>query len=478
MVALALAGLLMSIGFLGMPALHDLRPRVVEFLALYGVACVGYAMAVWWSLRRTGTRRSMVVILAFAIVFRLLLLFTTPPTLSDDVYRYIWDGKLMNAGVNPYAQPVDSPTLDAFDSPQRDLVNHSWMASPYLPVAQLYFAAIWRLAPDSALAFQIAATILDLLTGLIVVDLLRRLGLPRSRSLIYLWHPLIVVEFAHGAHVDSLMIVLIMASVWAATTWRSQFGAVAALAAATLTKGLPALLIPILARRWQVRHALKYLGLVAAGCAPFALGAGWGLVGALDGRGLFGALRIYLAQWKFNSGLYHWTEELISGSWPSATRLVQFVSWSPALIAKMVMGVLMCALLVVAWRRARRELSGLQLVRLAVLPLAGYLLLTPTVHPWYTAIFVPLLPFLARSAGATSRSGRFLAPLLYFSCSAALSYLAYLDPASPRDLAAVRIAEYAPLFLLLIWAAWPASGVAGTPDRGSGRRRERDRRHA
>ena len=129
------------------------------------------------------------------------------------------------------------------------------------------------------------------------------------------------------------------------------------------------------------------------------------------------------------------------------------------------------------------------LVRLAVIPLAAYLLLTTTVHPWYVTLLVPLLPFLASESqmspqrlvssdgggegelGMAAVGGRLLLALLWFSAVVPLSYLTYLDPTGFRDYAAVRLAEYVPLYLMLVWAAWPAIVGAAGSGRGPGRPR-------
>ena len=163
MLVLTMTGLLLEVCLVGMVFLHDLLEHVIPFLVLYGAACLSYGAAVTSlalrddgavgpstaALRGPAHGRTLPLILGLAVLFRVTLLFTTPPTLSTDVYRYIWDGRMTNAGVNPYAHTVDSPLLDPFDSPQRALVNHRWMASPYLPAAQAFFAAVYRLAPDS-----------------------------------------------------------------------------------------------------------------------------------------------------------------------------------------------------------------------------------------------------------------------------------------------------------------------------------------
>ena len=314
---LLLAGLWMGGCFVGMALLRDLQAHLVPYLALAGGAFAGYLVAVRRSLsgRETGPVKTLALVVGLALCFRVLLLFTTPPTLSSDVYRYIWDGRLSNAGVSPYAHAVNSPLLDAYEGATsvRASVNNDWMASPYLPAAQALFWLVYRLAPDSPPAFQIAAVICDLLAGWMVVDLLRRLGLPVARALIYLWNPLLVVEVAHGAHVDAWMVCLVVAALWALVAHRSRLLSVLALVAATLTKGLPALLLVVLARRWGKRYVALYLALVAALCVPFAASAGWGLSLPPEGTGLLGAALIYSAYWNFNSGLYHGLEVLLSG---------------------------------------------------------------------------------------------------------------------------------------------------------------------
>lgn len=114
----------------GMALLGDMQRHLVALLLLYGMPAMAHGGSVWHLLRQHGRRRSLVLIAAPSVLFRVILLFTAPPTFSTDVYRYIWDGRLVNAGVNPYAHAVDSPLLDPFHSPLRRLINRSWKASP------------------------------------------------------------------------------------------------------------------------------------------------------------------------------------------------------------------------------------------------------------------------------------------------------------------------------------------------------------
>ncbi len=463
---LAAAGTVIAVSFVGMAWHVEWIQRIIPFLWLNALAWIGYASAVWWvlsrmaSLQRHEQRRVLGLVAVLAILFRVAWLFTTPPALSDDVYRYIWDGRLVNAGVNPYAYPVNSSALDWLDTPLRPRVNHSWMASPYLPAAQAFFAMVYRIAPQSPLAFQIVAAAFDWLTGFLIVDLLRHLRLPRACAVLYLWNPLAVVEFAHGAHVDAWMIFLMMLSLWLLIVRRSRFLSLLALVAATLTKGLTLLLLPLLARRWGWRCTMLFLGLLVATCLPFALDAGWGLTGPLDGTGLFGALRIYLEQWNYNGGIYHWLEVLLSGYWTPGAVPPDVVGWAPILAARFVVGVGLVLVLLAVWRVAQRHLSDLSLLRLAAVPLAAYLLLATTVHPWYVALILPFLPFLPSEPGKECTSQRFLVPALYLAAAVSLSYLTYLDPANPREYDWVRVIEYVPVYCWMAWAGWPA--IAGT----------------
>ena len=286
-------------------------------IAWWLLAFGAYVGVLWWA-QRAG-RFSMAWVWIPAILFRLILLFTTP-TLSDDVYRYLWDGYIANQGVSPYFFPIDAAELDHLAIPLRDLANHTWMASPYLPAAQALFAPVTRLLPLQPISMQVVIIALDLLNGLLILKLLRLAMLPQRYLLIYLWNPLVVVEAAHGAHIDVWMITLTLLAVWLALSksasetsgfsLRRSLLSPILLALATLTKLLPALLLPIFVARSGWRYLLVYAVALVVLLLPFGLSSGWGLTGPLDGVGVFGAMRIYGDQWQFNSGLFHWLDSL------------------------------------------------------------------------------------------------------------------------------------------------------------------------
>lgn len=465
-----LSGIILAASLLFLIPLPGLRgPQVIAFLAFYLIAAAAYFAAV---IRIDRDKLQLALIWGFAILFRILFLFTEQ-SLSDDVYRFIWDGNLLRQGVNPYALPVNSPLLDAYETPLRALVNHDWMASPYLPAAQLLFVFVAGIVPESVLSFQITSVILDLSIGWLVFDSLRRLSIAPAGVLIYLWNPLIISEFANGAHVvDAWMITLVMLAFWLMILSAGQlrrkglfnFGVVLAMAGATLTKGLTALLVPIFLRRWRWKWLFLYSVLVLGALVVFAFGAGWGILGPLNGVGVFGALRIYLNQWNFNSSLYHWLEVALSGYNTPGAVPVEVVGQAPVLAARTISSaaIMIISLLTGwwAWRlddpqRSDYQTRTLSLMRLSVIPIGAYLLITHTVHPWYVTFIIPLMPFLLLREGEVSQVRRFMWPWLYLTIAVSSSYLTYIDPQNLREIDLVRLVEYLPVFSLLIWAAWP-----------------------
>ena len=495
--SIPLALFAISLGaYLGMVAMQlrhgSLGGSVVyEFLAWFGLAFVTYATAIfwlerWWSSEkrtrpggRPGVRGFFLVggLWLGGCLFRWLLL-QTYPTLSSDVFRYIWDGHVSVNGVSPYQFPIHASQLDWLDIPYRAQAHHVHMASPYMPVAQWYFTAVAIFYPLEPISFQTAAVLMDLGTAYILSRLLALAGLPAHRLLIYLWNPLAIVETAQGAHLDALMVLLALLAVYtmtgrsaalarAAEAGRAATGlsrlpfsvlTPALLALATLTKLVPFVLVPVFWWRWNWGSRLLYGYLVVGLLVAPALRAGWGLFGELDGRGLFGALRIYLDEWNFNSGLFHWLED-----W-----LTQMGIGRPNAQAKEITFFLLFLLLVGVWLWSRQTCDDPRsTLRWLAVPLGGYLLLTTTVHPWYLLALLPFLPLLTPETDESTRVWLWLLPWLWLSGALALSYITYLDPANQREYELVRQLEWLPALVFLgIALLWGDARRTFCPERG------------
>jgi hypothetical protein len=410
-------------------------------LGWYTLAFLAYLGGLLWIEHRNGL--SLKLVFGSALLFRLLLLITLP-TLSGDVYRYVWEGHLITKGVSPYAYPVESPQLDHLDIPQRAQVDHASMASPYLPAAQALFVAVAGLFPLHPFYFQLVMTAFDLLSGLLLVLLLRLAHLPDYRSAIYLLNPLVIVEVAHGAHLDAWMVFLTLLALWLTFTPRrpgiTPWLGPPILALAVLTKGLPILALAVLVWRWRWQQIVIFGAALAIMIVPAGVQAGWGLSGPLDGAGLFGALRIFVDRWNFNSSIFHWLEVNLLEVYPPL--------WANRWARQIVVSVMLLVLLGV-WLAARRLSAMRSLLRLMALPFMASILLSTTVHPWYALILLAFLPFLAPAEDESPWRWLALTPWVYLSWALALSYWTYLNPPALREFHWVRATEWQPTFVLL-----------------------------
>ena len=189
------------------PRLHD-----GSFQRTFIITFALYAYAVWLILRSqpSFTTRQLILIFAFGIAFRAVLVFSQPE-LSSDMYRYVWDGRVQANGINPYLYPPAAPEVAHLrDEAIWPMINRKESVTGYPAVAELAFAIHWRVWPDNVHWFQVRMVTGDLMAGALLLVLLRALGQNPSAVLIYLWSPLVIVETAHSAHVDGLILPLLV----------------------------------------------------------------------------------------------------------------------------------------------------------------------------------------------------------------------------------------------------------------------------
>ncbi|HEU5310385.1 MAG TPA: glycosyltransferase 87 family protein, partial [Candidatus Eisenbacteria bacterium] len=352
---LHLCGLLVLAALAPIPFLGDLRVRTGTMIALWGAAHLAYLGAVWLVIR--GTRMPLVPVIVVAALLRALFL-PTEPTLSEDVYRYLWDGRLVTRGVSPYAFAPDDPALAEHRDPLLERLNHAHVPTIYPPAAQLAFASVAAVSTDPR-AFKAALLVAETALVLALLALLRARGLPAERILVHAWNPLVVVESYGSGHLDLLLAALLVASLALLERGR-RVPAGIAWALAVTTKYTPVLLGPWLVRR----RAWAFL---AAGAAtivllylPFAGG------GAALGTGL----AAYARHWEFNGSLYPALQALTGSGerarWILAAALAAATLW-------------------ISWRARSGTGAALAL-------LAATIVVSPTVYPWYVVQLVALLP--------------------------------------------------------------------------------------
>jgi len=282
---LAILGLLLIGIYVGALGLGDLRRHTIEFEWLFFSAFLLYGVACFISLQSEEVdRRTLLGIIAFAVLMQGILIFSRP-TLTDDMYRYVWDGRVQAHGISPYRYPPNAPELLSLrDKDIYPSINRKPVVTVYPPAAQAAYFLLWRTWPDNVRWFQAAMAAGGLLAGILLMGLLRDLGYSPARALIFLWSPLLVFETAHAAHVDGLVLPFLVGAWWARVRNKDALTGFL-LGVATAMKFYPALLLPFLWRphddkgRWTM--PLTFAMAIGLFYAPYVLTSETSVLGYL-----------------------------------------------------------------------------------------------------------------------------------------------------------------------------------------------------
>jgi alpha-1,6-mannosyltransferase len=390
------------------------------FILLALAQGVVYLLAVALTWRGGLSARALAAVLAAAALMRLAVLLA-PPYLSDDVNRYVWDGRVEAAGINPYRYiPVDPHLTVLRDDTIFPNVNRSSYAPTiYPPVAEFIFVIATRVSETLA-SMRATMVAFELASVALLLSLLTRLRLPRERILIYVWHPLVLWEFAGSGHIDAAAISFLTLALWARqrdAPWLTG----GALAAAALVKFFPAIIFAALYRRWDWKMPAAAATTIFIAYVPF-LGAG---------RAVFGFLPGYLSEEGLQDGSGFFLWNLLRSTAPLIGHLsvVTYVALAAALLASL-------SIYVVLKDNLDPFISAA-----TVLAAAAMVLVSPH-YPWYFAWLVPFLCFKAYPS------------VIYLTVASLLLYFVPggLDPKGARM--AFEAAIYAPFAALAGWELW------------------------
>lgn len=361
---LGLLGAVLSVGSWSMATPERWEIFVAAMLAAGGVA--------WWIWRRGDV--TVGVVLGAALLFRLAFAWHVP-VLSDDAYRYVWDGLLQREGINPFLWlPSDPRFSDLQTLPLYEAMNSASYYSVYPPLSQLVFGIAGRLYAGDWLTSYYAVKAVFMALEFGGVLLLSRLVAPRA-LLLYAWHPLVLVEVAGQAHTEAALVFFIAAAAYAAHRGRGLW-ATAALTCAGWVKLVPFVLLPFAWRRYGWR-SVAVTGVVSAVLVlPY-------FDPAVPGR-VLQSLTLYVRYFEFNAGPYYAAKELL--------RLLTGDDWSKTLGPAL--GVLFAGSVPLLYLADRH--LGWTLGRAARALLGLFLVLATTVHPWYLLLVLPLAPLARR----------------------------------------------------------------------------------
>jgi alpha-1,6-mannosyltransferase len=376
----------------GLLLIFDLAHHLALTLTLLGAAFLGLL----WAARRLEAIAEMTTLSARAILLAALLLrlplLPLPPTLSDDVLRYLWDGKVAAAGFNPYALPPAAGRLSPLRDEMWRRLPHTQVPTVYPPLSVAAFSIASRL-PFPLLGWKTFVTGADLLACWLLLAVARRLGVPPGRTVWYAWNPLVTLEVAGMGHVDALGVAAVVAVVLCllSPTPRKTSAAATWAAVGALAKLVPLAAFPLWARQsgrpWRFLGAAG--GLTALAMAPVVVAA----------RGVPPGLVTYGISWEFDGPVYEplWRALDRAGAAPAlAHGLDRWKEWSqnwtsvnplypylyPQLLAKLLLagGVAAVVLASLRWRDPAASTGRL---------FGALLLLSATVYPWYLLWVLP-----------------------------------------------------------------------------------------
>lgn len=387
---------------------------------LPGGPAVLYLVLGWWAaamlavavLVRVAPRRGVLLLLVAGAVAVHVLALTSGPRMSDDLYRYAWDGKVSSAGIDPYRYATDSRAL----APLRDRwlwpdpagcarlgrrpgctrINYPTAHTIYPPVAQAYFTAVHYLpGPPREHRLQLYAAVLSLSTTLLLIRVLPRFGHHPGLAVAYAWGPSAGLDVGMDAHVDILAVLAATAALALlrrprqapAPTTRSTGGpqhggfwtarrrrhlvplaAGALLGAAVAVKLYPALLIPAAARRRAV-VAVAAAGVVVLSYLPHVVVVGTAVVG-------------FLPRYLTVEGYHEGHRFLLLG-------LLGLTGTAAKTVAVAVVG----SVALVVWRT---DPAGVPVERAALWVLGTAFLVATPAQPWYSILLVVLAVLAGR----------------------------------------------------------------------------------
>ena len=392
---------------------------IAWFLKLVVVQIVIYLAAAWLSLRSRDSRRLLVLGLILAALFRLSIIFS-PPYLSDDIYRYVWDGRVQSAGINPYRYiPAEQSLAHLRDEKIYPNINRrDYAHTMYPPVAEGVFLLITRVS-ESVTWMKAVMVGCEAIAVWALVQLLVSFGFARQRVLIYAWHPLAVWEFAGSGHVDALAIAFIALALLVRRK-RGETLTGFLLACATCVKLFPAVLFPAFYIRRSWKMPLAFVATILITYLPYLSVGPVGALGFLPGyaseRGMVSGEQFFLLTV---------ARRLFSAHLPSSAFLI---------FAAVVFGILS------VWLMQDQQSDDLRYLRNGLIIASVFMVLLAPHFSWYFSYLILFLCFTPSI------------PVFYLTCASFLLYLTWLNDTHDRVFM-LKTLIFAPFLILglLVW---------------------------
>ena len=355
-----------------------LRTESSSLVIIYSILFLGYLMLV-----KSAHALPIRSLIAISLLLRIIPLFAMPG-LSDDFYRFIWDGRLWAAGINPFAglptEFINDPSLAAqgLTTQLYNLLNSPSHYTVYPPVPQYInwlAARLFSFSIEYSVILMKAILIAtEMLAILFLYLLLKKYNLKIHLLSIYALNPLVIIEISGNLHHEGLMITFLLGFLYFNADNKAPQAA-AMLALSVASKLLPLIFLPIILLNQKSRFKFSLIFLVTLALLFLPLLDQSFVIGMKD------SLTLYYQNFEFNAGLYYLLREI--GYWVYGYNAI-------ALIGK-ILFVLSAAIILiysfVLWRKQYNYSFSFTLLYLF------FVVLSLILHPWYIIIFIALAPF-------------------------------------------------------------------------------------
>ncbi len=332
--------------------------------------------------REQFTLQQLIIIGAIARVASAFIV----PTLSDDIYRFVWDGQLSHTGNNPllstpniYLQQLsETNNHSSYFHQLHGLINHPQYYTCYPPLMQLFFwvssfVGGYNLYANIIIIKLLIATV-DIACIAIISRLLPYFKLPITMVIIYVFNPSVIIEGSGNAHFEVVQVALICTAIYLILSKKFIISALV-FGLAIITKLIPILLLPLWIRYLGFKKGIIFCFIastvVLISFLPF--------VNATFLQGFSKSIGLYFQSFEFNASLYYLARKI--GFIEKGFNYISVLG--PMLMVRFLS---IYAIVFFVWQKIGIK----QFAVLGMIILTVFYGLSTTVHPWY---IINLLPF-------------------------------------------------------------------------------------
>jgi len=355
---------------------HDTIPLFLYYILLFAAYLFQY--------KSVSSEVRVRQVYLMGILFRLSLLLLVP-NLSDDVYRFIWDGRLTAHGINPFTHPpayfLSNPEFEemGLTSSLYELFSKNTHSS-YPPFNQFIFALSVILSPDSLfgsiLVMRLLIIAFEIANIFLIKKLLTLYDIPQKRGLLYVLNPLVILELTGNLHFEVFMIFFLLLSLW--YLHKSRFlTAGFAFGMSILAKLIPLMYLPFLWIRLGKKSGFLFVlasgGVIFMGFLPFL---------RIDpAEGFLSSLALYFYKLEFNASIYFIVRQI--GYWITGYNIIY--------LAGPLLGFI--SFLLIIFFSSSSYVKNKSIIEIWMWLLMIYFAMTTTLHPWYITTLLVLSIF-------------------------------------------------------------------------------------